>query len=446
VTVQLPVAPASKVLPERWSILRPHNLQRGYWTSNHRFNLLPCGRRSGKTELFKRKIVKRAMKGTQFDNARFFASAPTLTQAIQIYWQDLKALTPKWAIADISESNHIIKYLNGSEVHVLGMDKPERVEGQPWDGGGLDEYGNMKERAWSAHVRPALSDRLGWCDFLGVPEGRNHYFELYEKAKEDMASFGEASPWWVYEWESKDILPPEEIEAARRDLHPLMFEQEYGGKFVDFTGVSIFDISKWLDNGNAVPMPNLLDGVIAIIDTAVKTGKDNDGTGVIYGGVWGRGDQRKVYVLDWDYQQIRGDLLPAWLPTVFQRLEALAKECHARAGSLGAMIEDKSSGMVLLQHATNKGWNARPLPADMTALGKDERALSVSGYHYGGKVKIVGPAWDKVLSYKGQVKNHLRKQVEDFRLGDPDAAKRADDLLDTYTYLLAVTMGDSRGF
>lgn len=427
------------ILPERWNKLRPHLLQHAYWESPYRFNVLPCGRRSGKTELFKRKIVKRAMRGTKFGNARFFAAAPTNDQAVKIYWQDLKSLTPNWALAGSpSESHHTIKYRSGAEIHVLGMDKPERIEGQPWDGGGLDEYGNMKEQAWSAHVRPALSDRTGWCDFLGVPEGRNHYFDLYEKAKDDPT-------WGVYEWESKDILPPEEIEAARRDLHPLMFEQEYGGKFVDFTGVSIFDIDKLFENGQPVDTLPVLDGVYAIIDTAVKTGKDNDGTGVVYFGI-SRLNNKMLYVLDWDYQQIRGDLLMAWLPTVFQRLNDFTKVYKVRMGSLGALIEDKVSGTVLLQHAQNKGWPARALPSDFTALGKDERALSVSGHHYSGHCKIVRPAYDKVVAYKGTVRNHLVRQIADFRLGDPEAAKRADDLLDSYVYGLAVAFGDLKGF
>ena len=44
------------------------------------------------------------------------------------------------------------------------------------------EYGNMKLEAWGANVRPALSDRKGWCDLIGVPEGRNHYYDTALKA------------------------------------------------------------------------------------------------------------------------------------------------------------------------------------------------------------------------------------------------------------------------
>lgn len=433
-------------LSPRWTLLRPHDTQDAYFRSPHRFNVVPSGRRSGKTELFKRKLVKAALRGTAFDGARFFAGAPTREQAKRIYWKDLKALVPaEFKDGNPSESDLVITLINGSEICVIGMDKPERMEGQPWDGGGLDEYGNMKEQAWPENVRPSLSDRAGWCDFIGVPEGRNHYFELYEKAKEQFDRLGAASPWGVYEWESAEIIDPAEIAAARADLHPLVFEQEYGGKFVDFRGVAIFGLDKLLVEGAPAPYPRNCDAVFAVIDTAVKTGKENDGTAVIFFLINKTGPH-PLLLLDWDVQQIEGALLEAWLPSVFQRLEASAITHGARMGSLGAFIEDKSSGMVLIQHATGKGWPAQAIPETLTALGKDERALSVSGYHYSGKCKISREAYDKTSMYKGAMRNHLLRQLSDFRIGDPDASKRADDALDCYTYGLAIAFGNEDGF
>jgi len=434
-------------LGTRWSPLRPHAIQNGYFRSPHRFNIVPAGRRSGKTELAKRKLVKAALRGTKFDGARFFAAAPTRDQAKGIYWADLKALVPsEFKSGRPIETELVIPLINGSEISVVGMDKPERIEGRPWDGGILDEYGNMKEKAWPENVRPALSDRLGWCDFIGVPEGRNHYYDLTEKAREQLAALGLKSPWGVFEWASADILDPAEIAAAKSDLHPLVFEQEYGGKFVDFSGVAIFDIEKFLTDGQPInSYPPHCDAVFAIIDTAVKTGKDNDGTGVIFFATSKHGGI-PLLILDWDLIQIQGAMLESWLPSVFARLEQLAALCGARMGSLGAMIEDKSSGMVLLQHAANKGWPARAIPETLTALGKDERALSTSGYHYNGRCKISRTAYDKTVMYKGAMRNHLLRQISDFRLGDPDAAKRADDVLDCYTYGLAMTFGNEEGY
>src|SRR5690606_18111959 len=124
--------------------------------------------------------------GTRHFPSRFFAAAPTHAQAKRLYWSDLKALVPGRLLAGKpSESELIIRLVNGAEIYVLGMDAPERIEGSPWDGGILDEYANMKARAWGEHVRPALADRNGWCWLVGVPEGRNHYYDRWRFAQSD---------------------------------------------------------------------------------------------------------------------------------------------------------------------------------------------------------------------------------------------------------------------
>lgn len=211
-------------------------MQLAYEASPHRFNVVPAGRRSGKTERAKRRLIKRAIRGSAFDKARYFAAAPTRDQAKRIYWADLKEMTrPLWRGAP-SESELTIRLVTGAEIVVLGMDKPERIEGAPWDGGVLDEYANMKAHAWGAHVRPALADRRGWCDLIGVPEGRNHYYDSYNDALAMMLEEGDASEWGAFHWKSADILPAEEIEAAKRDLDPLTFQQEYEASFVNFEG------------------------------------------------------------------------------------------------------------------------------------------------------------------------------------------------------------------
>jgi len=66
-----------------------------------------------------------------------------------------------------------------------------------------------------------------------------------------------------------------------------------------------------------------------------------------------------LLVLDWNIAQIEGAVLETWLPEVFQTLEELARLCGARNGSLGAFIEDKNSGTILLQQAWAPA-NARP--------------------------------------------------------------------------------------
>ena len=230
--------------PTRWTKLRIIAEQQAYFTSPHRFNVLPCGRRSGKTELAKRKVVLRALTppgepgGSLFNDPQYFCAAPTRDQAKRIYWEDLKRLIPKKLIRKngISETELRITTVMNSSISVVGLDKPERIEGSPWDGGILDEYANMKAQAWGANVRPALSDRHGWCDLIGVPEGRNHYYTTVEMAKAEMADKGAHSEWGYFHWFSSLILPPEEIASAKATLDELTFQQEYEGSFVNFLG------------------------------------------------------------------------------------------------------------------------------------------------------------------------------------------------------------------
>lgn len=224
-------------LHPRWTPLRPHALQQAFYTSRHRFNVVPAGRRSGKTEIAKRRLVRRAIIGSDHDRPRYFYAAPTRDQVKRIAWADLKRMVPAEARGGrFNESDLIIPLWHGGELACVGMDRPERIEGAPWDGGVLDEYANMKAEAWGANIRPALSDRLGWCDLIGVPEGRNHYYETARAAEALFLEHGEASEWGYFHWLSADILPASEIAAARRDLDPLTYAQEYEASFVTFGG------------------------------------------------------------------------------------------------------------------------------------------------------------------------------------------------------------------
>ena len=150
-------------------------------------------------------------------------------------------------------------------------------------------------------------------------------------------------------------------------------------------------------------------------------------------------------ILDWDIAQIEGALLETWLPSVFKRLEELSRLCGARYGTSGAWIEDKNSGTILLQQALNRGMRAHAIESALTTLGKNERAISVSGYVHQGKVKYTDHAFNKTAVYKQQSRNHLVDQIERFRILDK-AQKREDDLLDTFCYGIALALGNNRGF
>jgi hypothetical protein len=74
------------------------------------------------------------------------------------------------------------------------------------------------------------------------------------------------------------------------------------------------------------------------------------------------GIQRIVFK-NWlpDHPGPTGDQKTTEFPGVFERLEQLARLCGARHGALGAFIEDKNSGTILLQQAARRNWTAHPI-------------------------------------------------------------------------------------
>ena len=101
--------------------------------------------------------------------------------------------------------------------------------------------------------------------------------------------------------------------------------------------------------------------------------------------------------------------------------------------------------MVLVQQAERRGWPLLAIDSKLTSLGKDERAISISGYVYRGLVKFSRAAYEKTSIYKEVTRNHQLTQVTGFRVGDKDAARRADELLDTFCYGTSLALGDSEG-
>jgi len=209
-----------------------------------RFPVVPAGRRSGKTERFKRFLAKIAMQNA---NEKYFAAAPTRDQTKKIFWDDLKTLTfssqhPKRP----SESELKIFMPNGSEIHLIGLDKPERIEGINWTGGGIDEIADIKKDALNLNIMPALNtvdprrpDYRAFCWFLGVPDGLNHYYDLSCYAEdENNPEFA------LYHWKSADILPADVIESEMKRMGAKQFRQEYEACFETATGKIYDDYSK----------------------------------------------------------------------------------------------------------------------------------------------------------------------------------------------------------
>lgn len=216
--------------------------------SAHRFFVVPSGRRSRKTLISSRRVLKAALRNP---GHRYFQAAPTHSQAKAIFWDRLKANTKAFWGREPSESDHFVTLLNSTQIWVLGLDKPQRIEGQPWHGCHITEFDDTKNGGWEANIRPVLSDTNGWAILDGVPEGRDKLYNMALYACNGsipttlpgIGSFSEciADPeWCYYHWFSSDVLPAKEIEAAKRSMDEKTFRQEYEGSFEGFDGLAYY--------------------------------------------------------------------------------------------------------------------------------------------------------------------------------------------------------------
>lgn len=231
----------SDLLTKAWFPLRYHPEHARYWSSPTRFKAVAAGRRSGKTELARRKVVWYLQFRKEWDDPLYFYALPTRDQAKRVAWPKLKALVPKAWDPLISESELSITTKFGSKLYCLGLDKPERAEGVGWDGGVVDESCDHKPGVFDLTLRPALSDRTGWCDRIGVPKRAGaaaHEFKLFwerglpgDNKDPDIES---------YAWPSSDILPATEIEAAKRQLADKDYNEQYQASWESVGGAVFY--------------------------------------------------------------------------------------------------------------------------------------------------------------------------------------------------------------
>lgn len=202
------------------------------YCSSARFRVLVSGRRFGKTILSIEELLREAQTG---HSKRCWYVAPTYRQAQQICWQMLKERLSagKW-IASKNESDlSIVLKKTGNTISLRGADNFDSLRGVGLNFLVMDEFADIKPEAWFEVLRATLSDTGGKALFCGTPKGRNWAYDLFQRGKDaeekDWASFS-------YTTVEGGNVPPEEVEAARRELDELTFHQEYEASFVNFEG------------------------------------------------------------------------------------------------------------------------------------------------------------------------------------------------------------------
>ena len=214
--------------------------QGAVFKSRDRFRVLVAGRRFGKSYLSCIELLRGAI---DKPGEVFFYCAPTYRMAKDIAWKTLKQLVPPQWVKSKNETDLKLELVNGSVIELKGTENATALRGRSLSGVVLDEAAFMDQGVWFEVLRPALADKQGWALFISTPDGTASWFyELWCYAAEDGVSHG----WrrWCYTTIEGGNVPAEEVEAARSQLDPRTFRQEFEASFENLSGLVAVNFSE----------------------------------------------------------------------------------------------------------------------------------------------------------------------------------------------------------
>lgn len=180
------------------------------------------------------------------DGAKIWWVAPSYPTANEVIWPQLRRALEPIAVR-VSQQEHSITLPNGGSVTVKSADNPDSLRGQGLDGAVLDEAAFCDKRVWFDIIQPMLADFQGWAMFLTSPNGCNWFHKLWTDA-------GDRSGWerWQRPTHDNQLIRPEELQRAERDMGPREFAQEFKALFTEEAGALFpahyFDDSIWFDD------------------------------------------------------------------------------------------------------------------------------------------------------------------------------------------------------
>ena len=202
---------------------REHQLKVHELLEGKRFAVVVAHRRFGKTVAALNHLIREAVLNTK-ETPRYAYIAPTYGQAKRVAWDYLVKYTdPLGGTNNISELR--VDFW-GRRIQLYGSDNPDSLRGQFFDGVIIDEVGDQNPKIWTDIVRPALTDRKGWCLFIGTPKGHNHFKELRDRAEKE-------DGWGLLEFKASEtgVVDDTELKAAKNEMGEDKYRQEFECSF-----------------------------------------------------------------------------------------------------------------------------------------------------------------------------------------------------------------------
>jgi len=202
----------------------PRKLQQEIHTqlSKHRWAVLSIHRRAGKSVMCINELIKRALTNDMW-NPRYAYIAPTYKQAKSIIFDYLKLYAGVIPGTKFNEQELSCTFPNGSKIVLLGSENPDSLRGNYYDGIICDEYAQINPRLFPEVIRPALSDRKGFCYFVGTPQGMsNDFYSKYQHGLKDKTWYTK-----IAKASETGIVDEDELDAALELMGKNKYRQEF---------------------------------------------------------------------------------------------------------------------------------------------------------------------------------------------------------------------------
>jgi hypothetical protein len=293
----------------------------------HRFQVCAAGRRFGKSFFAAYKLFANGAEthkvrsdGTEIDliNEVVYYVGPTFKQARENLWEVCMQMG-QGLIAGVRQQEGEIKLTNGRLIRFKGADDPDSLRGVGLHYVVMDEYAFMKPSVWEYIIRPALGRAEGGALFIGTPDGKNHFYDMWTSALEglDPSSGNPTDDWKAFQFRSKDNphLTGTEIEAMVSGMSSEAIAQELEANF-EATGGKVF--SK--DMFPVVDMRYLQGGYVIPIDLAGFTAADKknqkiilDDHAIVVAKIHNAGWHiERIYHGQWDIRETCLRIIKAW--------------------------------------------------------------------------------------------------------------------------------------
>lgn len=147
---------------------------------------------------------------------------PTYTQAERAAWSLLKWYADKVPGREFNESKLRVKFPptprnpSGSQIDLIGADKPDSLRGPGLSGVSMDEYGLHPPNIYGEVISKALADHLGYTIFLGTIKGKNQLYKAWK--------MGQVDPNWFTLWQDVNQSLATEANAVNIMLRQAMHE------------------------------------------------------------------------------------------------------------------------------------------------------------------------------------------------------------------------------